>query len=60
MKTTETYAIDQESQKDKKLKLSGEIARPSKSLRPQKSMVRVKSLKPKRLTAIKGIKITKG
>ncbi|MBD65462.1 MAG: hypothetical protein CME62_09665 [Halobacteriovoraceae bacterium] len=56
MKTTDMNSFERDNQKTEKQKILGEINKPSRSLRPQKSMVRVKSLKPKRLMKIKGIK----
>lgn len=56
MKTTDIIETKQDTQRSKKLKPS-DLAGPVKSLRPQKSMMRIKSLKPKRLQTTSRVKV---
>jgi len=56
MKTTEINFSKEDTTKDQKT-MNAEAAISVRSLRPQKSMVRVKSLRPKRLVAARRVSI---
>lgn len=56
MKTIENLS-PKNSQKDTESKVVPLNVTPSKSLRPQKSMVRVKSFKPNRIATVEKVRI---
>lgn len=59
MKTTDNkdLSTDKMTDKPKRSLINGEIVGPLRSLRPQKSMVRVKSLKPQKFNRSRKVSI---